>query len=54
MINILKNNGGGWKSDWVELYNNGHRGLICIMLDVDDILSIIIYDLTTILVKDYT
>lgn len=37
MINILKPNGGGWKSDWVNLYNNGHRGLICIMLDVDDI-----------------
>lgn len=37
MINILKSNGGGWKSDWVKLYNNGHRGLICIMLDVDNI-----------------
>lgn len=37
MINILKPNGGGWKSDWVDLYNNGHRGLICIMLDVNNI-----------------
>ncbi|MGL5328010.1 MAG: hypothetical protein ACRDD7_01995, partial [Peptostreptococcaceae bacterium] len=37
MINILKSDGGGWKSDWVELYNNGHRGLICIMLDTEDI-----------------
>lgn len=37
MINILKPNGGGWKSDWVDLYNKGHRGLICIMLDVDSI-----------------
>lgn len=37
MINILKVDGGGWKSDWVTLYNNGHRGLICIMLDVENI-----------------
>lgn len=34
MINILKPDGGGWKTDWVNLYNKGHRGLICIMLDV--------------------
>lgn len=37
MVNVLKPNGGGWKSDWVDLYNNGHRGLVCIMLDVDNI-----------------
>lgn len=37
MINILKSNGGGWKTEWVDLYNNGHRGLICIMLDVVNI-----------------
>lgn len=37
MINILKPDGGGWKTDWVELYNNGHRGLICIMLDTENI-----------------
>ncbi|MGL5353720.1 MAG: hypothetical protein ACRDA5_10435 [Clostridium sp.] len=37
MINILKPSGGGWKSDWVDLYNNGHRGLVCIMLDVENI-----------------
>lgn len=37
MINILNPNGGGWKSDWVDLYNKGHRGLVCIMLDVEDI-----------------
>lgn len=37
MINILKPDGGGWKSDWVDYYNNGHRGLICIMLDVNNI-----------------
>ena len=37
MINILKSEGGGWKREWVEKYNKGHRGLICIMLDVDNI-----------------
>lgn len=37
MINILKPNGGGYKSEWVNLYNKGHRGLICILLDVVDI-----------------
>lgn len=37
MINILKSDGGGWKSDWVDLYNQGHRGLVCIMLDVVNI-----------------
>lgn len=37
MINILKPNGGGWKSEWVNLYNKGHRGLVCIMLDVTNI-----------------
>ncbi|MDB8801117.1 hypothetical protein PN294_02840 [Romboutsia sp. 1001216sp1] len=37
MINILRSNGGGWKTEWVDLYNNGHRGLICIMLDVVNI-----------------
>lgn len=37
MINILKPSGGGWKSDWTNLFNKGHRGLICIMLDVDNI-----------------
>lgn len=37
MINILKHNGGGWKEDWVKLYNQGHRGLICLMLDTVDL-----------------
>lgn len=37
MINILKPDGGGWKTDWVDLYNNGNRGLICVMLDVENI-----------------
>ena len=37
MISILKPDGGGWKTEWVNCYNNGHRGLICIMLDVANI-----------------
>lgn len=37
MIHLLKNDGGGWKAEWVEKYNRGHRGLICLMLDVDDL-----------------
>lgn len=37
MINIIRADGGGWKEDWVELYNKGHRGLVCLMLDVEDI-----------------
>jgi hypothetical protein len=27
--------GGGWKADWVEKYNKGHRGIIAIYLMTD-------------------
>ena len=37
MVNILKKDGGGWTKSWINLYNNGHRGLVCLMLDVDDL-----------------
>ncbi len=37
MINILKPDGGGWVPEWTNLYNKGHRGMICLMLDVDNI-----------------
>lgn len=37
MINILKPDGGGYKDEWVKLYNEGHRGLVCLMLDTDNI-----------------
>ncbi|WP_294188704.1 hypothetical protein [uncultured Clostridium sp.] len=37
MVNILKKDGGGWTKSWTNLYNNGHRGLVCLMLDVDDL-----------------
>ncbi len=40
MINILNSDGGGWVMDWTTMYNNGHRGLICIFIDVDDIYKI--------------
>lgn len=37
MIHILKEDGGGWKNEWVDHYNNGHLGLICIMIDTDNL-----------------
>lgn len=37
MINIIKSDGGGWVPEWTELYNKGHRGMVCLMLDVDNI-----------------
>lgn len=37
MINILKEDGGGWIPKWTEMYNAGHRGVVCIFLDVADI-----------------
>lgn len=37
MVRLLNQEGGGWKSDWVNYFNKGYRGLICLMLDVDDI-----------------
>ena len=40
MINILKPDGGGWVHKWTNLYNKGHRGMICLMLDVDNIESL--------------
>ena len=40
MIHLLKADGGGWKSEWIERYHQGHRGLICLMLDVDDLDSL--------------
>lgn len=37
LVHLLKQDGGGWMPEWVRMYNNGHRGLICLMLDVDNI-----------------
>lgn len=40
MVHLLNENGGGWKKDWVEFFNSGHRGVICIMLQSLDIHSL--------------
>lgn len=37
MVRIRKENGGGWVKEWTLKYNQGHRGMICLMLDVEDI-----------------
>lgn len=37
MVHILKKEGGGWVPEWTTKYNQGHRGLICLMLDVENI-----------------
>ncbi len=37
MVHILRKDGGGWVPEWTEKYNQGQRGLICLMLDVEDI-----------------
>ncbi len=37
MIHILKPDGGGWVEEWTRKYNQGHRGVICLMLDVGEI-----------------
>ncbi|HEY8392734.1 MAG TPA: hypothetical protein VIL83_08415 [Capillibacterium sp.] len=35
MVWLKKRDGGGWKGDWVEKYNKGHRGIIAIYLMTD-------------------
>ncbi len=37
MVNILKEDGGGWIKEWTDMYNRGHRGLICLIIEVEDI-----------------
>ncbi|WP_274307210.1 transporter [Solibacillus daqui] len=37
LITINSNDGGGWKKEWVHAYNTGQRGLICLMLDVNNL-----------------
>lgn len=36
MVRILKPHGGGWIPEWTKRYKQGHRGMICLMLDVED------------------
>lgn len=37
MVHILKSNGGGWVPEWTTKFVQGHRGMICLMLDVPNI-----------------
>lgn len=37
MVWLKKTDGGGWKKDWVEKYNNGHRGIIAVYLMTDEL-----------------
>lgn len=41
MISIKKRDGGGWKREWVNAFNNGERGLICLMLDVTNLNNLV-------------
>ena len=34
---LKKPSGGGWRRDWVSLYNEGKRGIYCLFLKVDDL-----------------
>lgn len=37
MINLLTPDGGGWRKDWVDIYNQNKRGMICLFLETDNI-----------------
>ncbi|WP_297637357.1 hypothetical protein [uncultured Clostridium sp.] len=37
MVHLLSPEGNGWKKDWIQFFNSGHRGVICIMLQALDI-----------------
>lgn len=37
MVNILRSDGGGWIEEWTQKYKEGHRGMICLMLDTENI-----------------
>lgn len=37
MVHIKKQDGGGWTKEWTNQYLNGHRGLICLMIEVDNL-----------------
>lgn len=40
MANILNQDGGGWRRDWVNLFNQGYRGTTCIVINTDNLDSI--------------
>lgn len=37
MVAIRSVDGGGWIKEWTELYHKGHRGMVCLMIDVADV-----------------
>lgn len=37
MVWLKKPDGGGWRSEWVEKYNRGHRGIIGLFLMTDQL-----------------
>lgn len=37
MVWLKTKDGGGWRTDWVKKYNNGHRGIIAIFLLTDEL-----------------
>lgn len=37
LVHLKNKTGGGWKSEWIDQYNKGHRGLIGLCIDVEDI-----------------
>lgn len=37
LVRLLQPSGGTWKKEWVDAYNLGHRGLMCLMLDTDNL-----------------
>lgn len=38
MVNILMPDGGGWKKEWVKLYNQGHSILVYVVLNQDNLI----------------
>ena len=34
---LKRDDGGGWKSEWVDMYNSGKRGLFCLFLRTENI-----------------
>ncbi|HDR7799985.1 VOC family protein [Bacillus tropicus] len=37
LVRVKTKDGGGWVQDWVRKYNHGHRGLIGLAIDVENI-----------------
>ncbi|MGE7873551.1 VOC family protein [Bacillus paramycoides] len=37
LVRVKTKNGGGWVQEWAQKYNDGHRGLIGLAIDVENI-----------------